>query len=236
MLRSLGEVPNLDWGKHVIVVPIGSVESHGPLPPGLDCEVATCFLRECECRQAVFLHPIPVSTSWEHYPLEPTASVSVDTFARYLREVAESLAKHFRAVVLAPIHGGSKPVAYAVARELRAKGVRVALFDFHSCVERVLESRGIEWKPVHADPIEASIALACLGEAPGATPVSLENLVATLKALTSPTPVLEPWTWREVSERYTATTIPGSPELGKEILSRCCEELCELIEKLLEVT
>ena len=222
-----------DYRSHVLVIPIGSIESHGPLPPALDCLIAECLAARCSIEEAVLAPPIPVSTSWEHHGLAPTISVSVDTFAKYLRELVESTSKHFRAILLLVAHGGAKPVAYAVCRELIAKGVRVAMLSIHSCIEDYLRSRGIEVEPIHADPIEASLALACSPTGiEGVAPASTEIVKQILNELKPRRPWLEPWTWRDIAERYTVDRIPGSIELGKEILEACCRELKRVIEEL----
>ncbi len=222
-----------DYRSHVLVIPIGSIESHGPLPPALDCLIAECLAARCSIEEAVLAPPIPVSTSWEHHGLAPTISVSVDIFAKYLRELIESASKHFRAVLLLVAHGGAKPVAYAICRELISRGIRAAMFSIHSCIESYLRSEGIEVEPIHADPIEASLALACSPTGiDGVATASTEIVKQVLNELKPRRPLVEPWTWRDIAERYTVDRIPGSIEIGEKILNACCRELRKVVEEM----
>ncbi len=231
-MKSLASVSREEWKNYVLILPVGSIESHGVLPPALDVAIATCFLEMCEDERAIYAPPIPVSTSWEHMGLEPTISVGVDTFAKYLKEVVESSSRYFKAVMVLCSHGGSYQVAYAIARELTAKGVKVGVFSLHRCIERFLKGLGIEPRVIHADPIEASLALACLGSVDGVAEVSKDLAIELAKELKPLEKPLDPWTWVDIGERFAQDTLPGSKELGIELLHRCCEELREGIDWL----
>lgn len=230
-MMSLERVSRSEWGSYVLVIPVASIESHGALPPALDVAVARCVLERCEVGNAVYAPPIPVSTSWEHHGVAPTISVSVDTIARYLLEIGRSANRWFKAVLFLTAHGGANPVVYAVVRQLVAEGVRASMFSLHRCVSSVLKGMGIDYGIVHADPVEASMALACLEEPSGAREVSKELVLELLSSIPSK-PRREPWMWNDVAERYLQNYVPGSRDLGVEIVERCCEELARALSEL----
>jgi len=230
-LMSLERVSRSEWRDYVLVIPIASIESHGALPPALDVVVARCLLEMCKIENAIYIPPIPVSTSWEHYGVPPTMSAAVDTIARYLAEIGRSASRWFRAVLFLTTHGGADPVVYAVVRQLLAEGVRARMFSLHRCISRVLSEMGLNYGIVHADPVEGSIALACLDQPVGAREVSKELVLELLRSTPSK-PWGEPWTWSDIAERYVQDFVPGSRELGMEILEKCCKELGEVTSKL----
>jgi len=134
-----------------VLVPVGSLEDHGPLPLGLDTKIAEAVA--CKCEEAVVAPSINYSFSPEH-PFSVT--VPLPTLSAFLLEVTSQLYNLFSVpVIFVVAHKGAAPVMEAVTMEAYKRGVRTALLD----VWGVIESLGYDdfQKLCRA---EASLALA----------------------------------------------------------------------------
>jgi creatinine amidohydrolase len=105
----------------VPVVPIGTLEDHGPHLP-IDTDVT---LVEAICRaavgaledRAVLLPPIVHGYSPHHMDFPGTVTIEWDTFCRYCTDVATSLVRHgFERVLLVNGHGSNQNLVEMAAR------------------------------------------------------------------------------------------------------------------------
>jgi creatinine amidohydrolase len=105
----------------VPLVPIGTLEDHGPHLP-IDTDVT---LVESICRGAasalpdetILLPPIVHGYSPHHMDFPGTVSISWDTFCRYCTDVATSLVSHgFKRVLLVNGHGSNQNLVEMAAR------------------------------------------------------------------------------------------------------------------------
>jgi creatinine amidohydrolase len=112
--RAVGE-------ERVPIVPIGTLEDHGPHLP-IDTDVT---LVEAICRGAatalpdvtVLLPPIVHGYSPHHMDFPGTVSITWDTFCRYCTDVATSLVRHgFTRVLLVNGHGSNQNLVEMAAR------------------------------------------------------------------------------------------------------------------------
>lgn len=127
---SLGELmwPGVPGGAAVLV-PIGSVEQHGPhLPLDTDTVIAVAVaeglasaLRE-DGIEALVAPPVPYGASGEHQDFPGTTSIGTSTLASVVRELVRSLSCWAGSVVLVSGHGGNIPALTESVAGLRREG------------------------------------------------------------------------------------------------------------------
>lgn len=150
------------------VVPVGSIEQHGPhLPMGHDLESVIYIARKAveKVYPKVILVPSPlnVGISPHHMNWPGTLTVSSETFMNAIFDVCKSLRKHgICKVILLNGHGGNVPalklVGFRIRDELKMKVSALSYWDLISkdFLEKVLEEDAC---PGHAGEFETSIAL-----------------------------------------------------------------------------
>ena len=110
----------VDEGR-VPIVPIGTLEDHGPhLPIDTDVTLVTDICRgaaEKVADRSVLLPPIVHGYSPHHMDFAGTVTISWDTFCRYCTDVAISLVRHgFKRVLLVNGHGSNQNLVDMAAR------------------------------------------------------------------------------------------------------------------------
>ncbi|MWV39787.1 creatininase family protein [Natrialba sp. INN-245] len=104
----------------VAVLPIGSIEQHGPaLPLCTDIITAETVARGVSDRSdTVVLPTIPVGVSPHHIQFYGTLSVSDDTLKRYIEDVLKSVIEHgIEKFIIINGHGGNMNAIESVAQE-----------------------------------------------------------------------------------------------------------------------
>jgi len=218
-----------DAVNNVVILPLGSLENHGVLPLGTDTLIASCVAERAvlgaSCPGVLVAPLIPYTVSIEH--TIPRVTAEPDTFIRYLVEVSRSLLEWSKGLVLAVFHGGVYPVAYMAARRLRVEGLNVAVFNSWDRVTSYLEKRyGVRVGLMHADPVEASLLLAC-GYSMGVKEAGKEDVINALKTSKQREPRHAPWVHRDVPSLYPSEEVTGSKELGRELLDFLAQELAD---------
>ncbi len=150
----------------VALLPTGSTEQHGPaLPLGTDHFAAASIARRIDREDCVTLPTVPVGVSEHHRQFDGTLWVAPETFERYVRETAASLATHgVRKLVLVNGHGGNTDALRRAARTLRQE--ETAYAAPWNWWESLGEKRE-EWfdeEGGHADALETSVMLALAGD------------------------------------------------------------------------
>lgn len=107
----------------VAVVPVGTIEQHGPhLPLAADLLAATEIARLAVKRipeQAVLLPAIPYGFSAHQMDFPGAVSVESETLVRYVTEIGASVARHgFRRILLVNAASGNAPLLDAAARNV----------------------------------------------------------------------------------------------------------------------
>lgn len=114
----------------MILVPLGSIEQHGPhLPLDTDIRIATAVAAAAVERLgdgALLAPPIPYGAAGEHQSFPGTISIGTDALSRLLIEYGRSACDWARRVVFVNGHGGNLDALAAAAGLLRTEGREVA--------------------------------------------------------------------------------------------------------------
>ncbi len=214
-----------------IVLPIASIENHGPLPIGTDYLIANCITsrlgEDCLCAPI-----IPYSVAIEHRGAGFTITSSPQVFMLYLRDVLLSLTSMTTKVIVLCFHGGALHLAYVASRLVRSARpeVEILIVDFWSLVREVLSRLGIRADIAHAGFTEASILAAC--NEVECHEVRSQETVKTLGAVEA-SYILKPWIWSDKPEAYRVDrTVECSRSLGARIIEEIVQEISRLCEAM----
>ncbi|RLF21001.1 MAG: creatininase family protein [Thermoprotei archaeon] len=214
----------------VALLPIGSVEQHGPHNPlGTDYLIAYKLALQASARtSALCLPPIPFGVSAHHRHFPGTIYVKPGSLRAYVRDVLCSLADQGpRKVVIVNGHGGNLHSLLEVARELRGeRKAFVVVYQWWDAIKELYpkEERG------HAASLETSLNLYLhkdLVDMSRAVDEPLKKLSYELKG------VYVPWDTRDfTSSGVMGISTTASEAKGKEVFEKALKELCSLIEEL----
>lgn len=151
-----------------VIVPIGSLEQHGPhLPLSTDTTIADYMAKQVakRCAGVFLMPPIQLGCSSEHLGFPGTISIHPNTMSSMILDIAESVLKsNLNKIYLINGHGGNKPTLdTAIARvKLTLPEMQLYSFTIMDIVkEKFAEIRKSSRRLVgHADEIETSIMLA----------------------------------------------------------------------------
>jgi len=127
----MSELGTLRWPeaeaapRRLLVVPLGSLEQHGPhLPMDTDTRIAVAVAsRACAGRDGVGLAPaVAIGASGEHAGFPGTLSIGTDALYLLLAELGRHASLHWPAMLLVNGHGGNAEAVTAAVRTLRAEG------------------------------------------------------------------------------------------------------------------
>ncbi|HEX4829709.1 MAG TPA: mycofactocin biosynthesis peptidyl-dipeptidase MftE [Trebonia sp.] len=111
--------------RRVLVVPLGSLEQHGPhLPMDTDTRIAAAVAaRACAGRPGVGLAPpVAIGASGEHAGFPGTLSIGTGALTLLLAELGRHASRHWPAMLLVNGHGGNAPAVAAATAQLAAEG------------------------------------------------------------------------------------------------------------------
>lgn len=153
----------MEEGCDTIMLPLGSVEQHGPHLPLITDSLVVEWIAEkaAESIEGVLVAPIIYyGVSDNHIDFPGTGSLNVDTLKQMVIDVSVSLLSHgFKNLILLNGHGGNNATVAIAAHEIRnITGKFVGVITWPSMVieaEKTLESE-IVW---HADEGETSTVL-----------------------------------------------------------------------------
>ena len=118
--------PEVEHGpRRLLVVPVGSLEQHGPhLPLDTDTRIAVAVARRaCAGRAGVALAPaFCVGASGEHADFPGTLSIGTEALMTCLIELGRHASLHWPALLLVNGHGGNAAAVEAAVGRLRYEG------------------------------------------------------------------------------------------------------------------
>ena len=223
----------------VVILPIASIEQHGPhLPVMTDTrlghEVAVRSARKAYAKRPTVVTPVVWHGLSEHHmPFGGTLILSHDTFRRVLRDLIESLMRHgFRDILISNSHGGNIIAMQQICDEL-APHIDATLVattyvaEAGAAIGALLEDQD---NIQHAGEGETAMMLACepeLVDMSDAANLGTERGVGFLKAGRAS------YRWRPFTS-MTGNGVSGFPakataEKGEAILEVATDALAALI-------
>ena len=150
--------PDVEAGpRRLLVVPLGSLEQHGPhLPMDTDTRIASAVAsRTCAGRAGVAVAPpIAIGASGEHADFPGTLSIGTEALALLLVELGRHASLHWPTTLLVNGHGGNVPAITGALTRLRAEGRRCDAW--HAGLDAADGDPG----DAHAGRFETSVMLA----------------------------------------------------------------------------
>ena len=163
-------LPDLSWtevdraARRVLLVPLGSLEQHGPhLPLDTDTRIALAVASGAASgREGVAVAPaITLGASGEHAGFPGTLSIGTPALTELLVELGRDAARDWKALLLVNAHGGNRDAVDAALARLRAEGRRSAVFhagpaggDAHAGRTETALLLHIDSDAVHLDAVE----------------------------------------------------------------------------------
>jgi len=156
--------------KSLVILPVGSLEQHGPhLPLDTDSWDALHLAQEAvklvKGEKPLILPLIPYGVSYHHMGFAGTISLSPTTLYNLVCEIGESLAAQgIRKLLVVNGHGGNEPALRAAAQTLKYKQGLVLFIESGGLVSPLREKLIDTQNDVHAGEYETSTSLANRGE------------------------------------------------------------------------
>lgn len=146
-------------GDVLAVLPVGSVEQHGPIGPmGTDYLIPEELARRLDERLDVLVLPaMPYGVSPHHMNFPGTVNIGHDALRAVVANIAASLMAHgVRRFLILNGHGGNTPALEAICLEIYQRGGLAALVEWWSLAPQLNPA----WLGGHGDGQEASAMMA----------------------------------------------------------------------------
>ena len=150
----------------VALLPVGSVEQHGPhLPLDTDAFDADYLARKvaetCRDPKPLVLPLIPYGVSYHHDDFSGTMSISPDTLSKMVYEIGMSTARHgVLKLVIINGHGGNSPALHFAAQMINRDAHIFTCVDTGESSDTDIDAMAETPNDVHAGEIETSTSLA----------------------------------------------------------------------------
>jgi creatinine amidohydrolase len=150
----------------VVIVPVGSVEQHGPHCP-MDVDISAPFYMAVETALQVEEFPVivapPVWSGFTHYNMGFPGSISLrlETFQNLLADIFRSIyANGFKRIISINGHGGNAAPGRAVSWQMAEEDIFTLTFSWWDMVEQELRQWSATDEGVgHAGEWETSVQL-----------------------------------------------------------------------------
>jgi len=146
--------------KKVAIIPVGSLEQHGPaLPVGTDWMIAEHFGRTVgeKSDKVMVAAAVPYGHALYHNDFEGTMAVCTPTLVTYVSELCEQLIKYgFTHILFVNAHGGNNNPLFEVGQHFRLKNIPVANIQWYE----VAGALNHDWSLLgHGDITETAVML-----------------------------------------------------------------------------
>lgn len=231
----------------VAVIPVGTVEQHGPhLPLVTDVLTATEMSRravEAIPQEAVLLPSVFYSFNEHHMDFPGTIAVAGDTVINYVTDIGKSLAHHgFRKILLVNGHGSNVPYLDICARNITNQSAAIcAMVPWWNLIPKTLmqEVRESEFPGgmAHGCELETSVLLYLKGDLVQMDKAEKDMPVQRSEFFYWDIQVPSPVFFQEFFSRYSRTGTTGDPtkatvEKGRRFVEAVVENMIRLIRDL----
>ncbi|KPK68126.1 MAG: creatininase, partial [Acidithiobacillales bacterium SM23_46] len=150
----------------VAMLPVGSIEQHGPHLPldtdAFDAEHLACEVaRKCTNPIPLVLPLIPYGVSYHHADFSGTISISNETLAKLVYEVGMSVARNgVTKLVIINGHGGNAPALHFAAQLITRDAHIFTCVDTGETSDTDVSAMAETSSDIHAGEIETSTSLA----------------------------------------------------------------------------
>jgi len=223
-----------------VVVPLGSVEQHGPhLPVGTDILIpVTVAKRVAERAKVLVAPPIYYGNSLSMVDMKGVFTVTPDTLASLLLDLCKSFARQgFKKIVFINGHGGNKQVLSFIGQKARIEtGALIVRIDWWDIAAQEIPEI-CEKEVVHADEGETSMMLACRPELVDMTKAVKDDTQDKLiKSLTGGKPKNMPQVYVPFS-KWSETGLMGdatkaSKRKGEKILKAVVDNIVKFLRQV----
>jgi len=234
------EITNALKEVDTVVVPLGSVEQHGPhLPVGTDTLIPITVAKEVAERTKVLVAPpVYYGNSLSMVDMKGVFTVTPDTLASLLLDLCKSFSKQgFKKIVFINGHGGNKQVLSFIGQKARMEtGALIVRIDWWDIAAEEI-SKICEKEVVHADEGETSVMLACRPELVDmAKAVKDETADRLINALTRGKPKNMPQLFVPF-QKWSKTGLMGdatkaSKEKGERILEVVVDNIVNFLQQI----
>jgi creatinine amidohydrolase len=230
----------------VAVLPVGTVEQHGPhLPLVTDVLTATEMSRlavERAPQDAVLMPSVYYSFNEHHMDFPGTIAVEGETIVNYVTDIGRSLAHHgFRKILIVNGHGSNVPFLDVAARNITNRTEAIcAMASWWSLIPKELlkELRESEYPGgmAHGCELETSVLLYLRGDLvqmdKAQRDISFQPTEFFFWDLQAPSPIF----FQEWFSRYSRTGTVGDPtkatrEKGRRFVEAVVERMVALIRE-----
>ncbi len=224
----------------VVILPIASIEQHGPhLPVMTDTrlgqEIAHRAARKAYDTRPVVVTPVVWSGLSEHHmPFGGTLILSHDTFRRVVRDLVDSITRHgFRDILISNSHGGNTIAMQQILDELTpvTEATLVATCYVSEAGEDL--SQHLEDQPgvMHAGEAETSMMMVCEPELVDDS--NLDGLASATEGVRFLEAGAASYRWRPF-QHVTENGVYGNPtrsnaDKGEKMLEAAADALARLI-------
>ena len=238
------EIRDLDKSKAAVVLPVGSIEQHGPhLPVATDTLTGTTILGRALSRlpdgvDCWALPPTNYGKSNEHHGFPGTFSLSATTLLALVGDIARGVAESgFKRLMLLNSHGGNVALLELAARDIH---IATGMMVFPLGMQRIGASREFlseheRLHGMHAGDGETSMILGLAPELVrmdrrvGEVPVVPDGFAIT----TMPTGVPFAWISADFSESGAiGNSETATREKGEQIAELATARLAEMLERI----
>jgi len=150
----------------VALLPVGSIEQHGPHLPldtdAFDAEYLAMHVAEaCKDPKPLVLPLVPYGVSYHHEDFSGTISVGPDTLSRLIYDIGMSAARHgITKLVIINGHGGNSPALHFAAQMINRDAHIFSCVDTGETSDPDIYAIVENSNDVHAGEIETSTTLA----------------------------------------------------------------------------
>jgi creatinine amidohydrolase len=242
------EVTNLaDKDKVVVVLPIASIEQHGPhLPLYTDSLIAQDVLERAlallpETASVLVLPLLSYGKSNEHTAFPGTMTLTAETLIRVLRDIGASVARGgFKRLAILNAHGGNTEIVDFVIRDIR-EATNLMVFALHVGLRVAVPAAGLTEDEkvygIHAGDVETSMLLHSHPELVrfALAPNSIPSHLKTFKHPPFMGPLTFAWLTPDIApDGVLGDATVATAEKGERFLANAARQVADLLQDIAE--